>query len=88
MAFSATTTDIVRGVGRKKVAYGTFTQTADDSGGTITTGLKKVHTFNISVSSHIGSEKMKVTLNSAADGQVVLVTSTGAISGAWDAIGY
>jgi hypothetical protein len=88
MAFSYTVTDLVRGVGRKKVAFGTFTNgAATDSGGTIITGLKKIDAFSFTVGSHIGTEGIKVSLNSSVDGSVALVTSTGAVTGTWEAIG-
>ena len=85
MAFSAAVTDVVN-IGSRKLAFGTYTNAATDSGGTITTGLKTVQLFALVVSSHLGAEASKVTKNSPAAGQVVIVTSDGT-DGEWFAIG-
>lgn len=85
MAFSAAVTDVVN-IGSRKLAFGTYTNATADSGGTITTGLKTVQLFACIQSSHLGSESPKVTKNSPAAGQVVIVSSDGT-DGEWLAIG-
>lgn len=85
MAFSAAVTDVVN-IGSRRLAFGTYTNAAADSGGTITTGLKTVQCFISNESSHLGGESPKVTKNSPAAGQVAIVTSDGT-DGEWIAIG-
>lgn len=88
MAFSSTVTKFESISRRRRMSFGTFTNgTALDSGGEIDTGLKSVDTFLWSCASHLGTEVFKVTKNSATAGKVTLVTSTGAVTGDWLAIG-
>lgn len=72
--------------GRTRCHSGTFTNGGTDSGGTIVTGLEKVSRFLPSLSSHLGSEFPKVTINSPNNGDVTIVTSDGA-DGGWVAYG-
>jgi len=91
MAFSAARTVTFHCGGGKTMSMGTFTQTAaTDSGGEITaakTGLKYIDSFVPVCNSHLGTEGIKVTINSSSAGAVTLVTSTGAVSGYWIAVG-
>jgi len=85
MAFAYTVSGRDR-VGRRWRTWGTWTNGAADSGGNIVTGLRTVETANIGVSSHLGTEIPKMTLNSTA-GYITLVTSEGA-DGYWEAVGF
>lgn len=75
--------------GGKSLSAGTFTQSAaTDSGGDIATGLSYVDFFAPVCNSHLGTEVIKVTYRPTSyPGSVTLVTSTGAVSGYWIAIG-
>ncbi len=84
MAFAYAVTKSVRQGNRKRV-WGTFTNGAADSGGTITC-LKTVETFHATCTSHLGTETPKVTINSPSAGSVAIVTSDGA-DGLWEATG-
>ncbi len=92
MAFSSSVTRVPTRLGdrTRRISFGTFTQAAGDSGGEIDTGLKAVDTFVWSCSSHLGTEVIKVTKNSATSGKVTIVTSTSgstAVAGDWLAVG-
>jgi len=88
MAFTSAVTKVIPQGPGARVAYGTWTNGAStDSGGEISTGLKYVRGFSIAVSSHLGTEVVKHTLNSSSGGKVTIVTSTGAVSGTWQAQG-
>ncbi len=82
MAFSSTVTRVIR-MGPKKMAWGTFTNTSTDSGGSVKTGLNAVDFFVPVCSSHLGTESVKITPSA---GTVTIVTSNGA-DGYWMAIG-
>lgn len=84
MAFSSTVTKVDRGSGRYKKSWGTFTNAAADSGGTIATGLKKVDHFSASYDSHVYAGVPKVTISA---GSVTIVTEDGA-DGTWVAHGF
>ncbi len=85
MAFSSTRTGYTV-FGNRKKTWGTFTNAATDSGGEIATGLRYVENCHVDFNSHLGTEVPKVTLNSATNGAVTIVTSTGA-DGTWEATG-
>ena len=84
MAFASTVTKVDRGSGRYKKCWGTFTNGASDTGGTISTGFKLVDHFDAAYTSHLGSSTPKVTISA---GNVTIVTDEGA-DGTWIAHGF
>lgn len=70
-------------IGPYKLVTGTFTQTAGDVGGAITTGLSALVWADVLITSHIAASDPKKTISG---GTITIVTSDG-VSGNWIAIG-
>lgn len=68
---------------RKRICWGTFTNTDSDTGGAIVTGMKTVDFFVPSPNSHVGSTVIKHTVSG---GTVTLVIDNG-VDGTWLAVG-
>lgn len=85
MAFSSAV-DFNGVFGARRISTGTFTNTAGSTGGAMATGLKFIHSFVYSLSSHVDAPDIKVAKNSASAGQVTITTSRD-VDGDWIAIG-
>ncbi len=70
-------------IGTLKMIYGTFTNAATETGGTITTGLSAVFGFSVIPTSHVGATMPKY---SVSGGTVTLSCDTG-LDGNWSAWG-
>ena len=84
MAFAYAVTKTDRGSGRYKKCWGTFTNGASDTGGTVATGFKLVDHFAVAYTSGVGEAFPKTTISG---GNVTIVTAEGA-DGTWIAHGF
>ena len=83
MAFAYTVTKRIRPERAYKMAWGTFTNGTNDSGGAIVTGFKSCNFFIASINSHLSAAEVKHTISG---GTVTIVTGDD-IDGTWFAIG-
>lgn len=81
MAFASTTLSTL--VGNKRMKYGTFTNAAGDSGGTITTGLSNIEAACAGISSHMDATPPKLAIS----GGTITLTCEDDSDGWWIAIG-
>ena len=86
MAFASTFTNKIHGLGHGlQIAWGTFTNAAGDTGGTIETGFASVLWVGVMPTSNLGTQYPKYT-GTASDGSVTIVTED-AMDANWIAFG-
>lgn len=81
MAFASTTLSTL--IGNKRMKYGTFTNAAGDTGGTITSGLSNIEAACAGISSHVGATHPKL----ATSGGTITLTCDDGVDGWWLAVG-